>query len=155
MTVTSDFWGTTSEAILVTEAEGDLVGVGAGQIPPEGTIYNIIYWTEDPGDYLLYYAKPDARPNSNVIKTILVDTKRSGRVDTLDLQFRFDAAAPPVRTSLDVPGRNGTGYSLKPVGELQYSGVNGLPPREAIVQGYQQYESTTRPASTSARSMPT
>lgn len=140
VTVTSDFWGTTSEAILVTEAEGDLVGVGAGQIPPEGTIYNIIYWTEDPGDYLLYYAKPDARPNSNVIKTILVDTKRSGRVDTLDLQFRFDAAAPPVRTSLDVPGRNGTGYSLKPVGELQYSGVNGLPPREAIVQGYQQYE---------------
>ncbi|MBI5339818.1 MAG: hypothetical protein HZB45_19245 [Mycolicibacterium rufum] len=140
VTVTSDFWGTTSEAILVTEAEGDLVGVGAGQIPPKGTIYNIIYWTEDPGDYLLYYAKPDARPNSNVIKTILVDTKRSGRVDTLDLQFRFDAAAPPVRTSLDVPGRNGTGYSLKPVGELQYSGVNGLPPREAIVQGYQQYE---------------
>ena len=140
VTVTSDFWGTTSEAILVTEAEGDLVGVGAGQIPPKGTIYNIIYWTEDPGAYLLYYAKPDARPNANVIKTILVDTKKSGRVDTLDLQFRFDAAAPPVRESLKVPGRNGSGYTLKPVGELVYSGVNGLPPREAIVQGYQQYE---------------
>ncbi|KRE32135.1 hypothetical protein ASG82_04140 [Mycobacterium sp. Soil538] len=140
VTVTSDFWGTTSEAILVTNAEGANVGVAAGQIPPEGTIYNIIYWTADPGDYLLYYAKPDARPNSNVVKTILVDTKKSGRVQTMDLLFRFDAAAPPVRDSLDVPGRNGTGYSFVPDSEIVYSGVNGLPPREAIVQGYQRFK---------------
>lgn len=140
VTVTSDFWGTTSEAILVTKAEGENVGVDAGQIPPEGTIYNIIYWTDDPGNYLLYYAKPNERPGANVTRTVLVDTPKIGKQRTLDLLFRFDAAAPPVRTSLDVPGRNGTGYSLKPVGDFVYSGVNGLPPREAIVQGYQKYE---------------
>ncbi len=141
VTVTSDFWGTTSEAILVTKAGEGTVGVAAGQVPPVGTIYNIIYWTEDPGNYLLYYAKPNERPGANVTRTVLVDTPKNGKQRTLDLLFRFDGAAPPVRTSLDVPGRNGSGYSLKPVANtFTYSGVNGLPPREAIVQGYQQYK---------------
>lgn len=139
VTVTSDFWGTTSEAILVTDAEGD-VGTDAGQIPPVGTIYNIIYWTADPSEYLLYYAKPAEQPNANVVKTLLVDVNRRGVEQVSEIKLNFDAAAPPVRESLDVPGFNGSGYSFVPTSEKVYSGVNGLPPREAIVQGYQQFD---------------
>lgn len=140
VTVTSDFWGTTSEAILVTDAGNTNVGTGAGQIPPEGSVYNIIYWTASPDEYLLYYSKPATNPQNNVTKTLLVDVNRFGKETVTDLPIRFDGSAPPVRESLEVPGFNGSGYTFKPASEIVYSGINGLPPREAIVQGYQTFK---------------
>ena len=127
VTVTSDFFGTTSEAILVTNAAGN-VGTNPGQVPPEGTVYNVIYW-EDETSYLLHTSKPS--PAGTVSKTIQVT---GNRVATLPI--RFDAATAPDRDELKIPGK----YTFIPTSEKIYTGINGLPPRESIVQGYQQFD---------------
>ncbi|RZT19323.1 hypothetical protein EV589_3589 [Mycobacterium sp. BK558] len=133
VTVTSDFWGTTSEAIIVTEDYGDVnsVGVKAGQIPPEGSVYNIIYW-RDASEYALYYSKP--QDGKDLTKTLLISQTRRGQVVN-ELPINFNASDEPDRDSYTVGG-----YTLKPTSEIIYTGVNGLPPREVIVQGYQQFD---------------
>jgi hypothetical protein len=42
-TTTKDILGTHTEAILVTSNDGINVGTAAGQVPPVGTVYNVIY----------------------------------------------------------------------------------------------------------------
>jgi len=132
VTVTSDFWGTTSEAIIVTDTGSLPTGTAAGEIPPVGTVYNVIYW-RDEFSYALYYSKPTASGKS-VYDTLLVSKTLFGtKVDRLPL--KLDASVEPVRESYDVGD-----YKFVPKGDLIYTGVNGLPPREVIVQGYQRFD---------------
>lgn len=128
-TVTSDVLGTYTEAIYVTSTNGSTnVGTAAGQTPPVGTVYNVIYLHSD-DLYAIYSAKP--APGGTQFSTKLVTP--NGKVTNLPIEF--DATAQPQRT-LTVPGK----YTLVPVGEQQIVGINGLPPREVIFQGYQKFK---------------
>jgi hypothetical protein len=129
-TVTSDVLGTYTEAVYVTKVLSGDPGVMATEVPPVGSVYNVIYFHSN-DLFAIYEARPE-EDGTSVYSTYLVTPK--GTPKKLDIQF--DGAAPPVRESLDVPGD----YSLKPVGNLQVVGINGLPPREAILQGYQEFE---------------
>ncbi|MHA0286427.1 hypothetical protein ACXYX3_08230 [Mycobacterium sp. C3-094] len=129
-TVTSDFWGTTSEAIIVTSTDG-ASGVNAGDIPPVGTVYNIIYW-KDEFSYALYYSKP--QEGKDITKTLLISQTRKGQVVD-ELPLNFNASDEPDRDEYTVGD-----YTFKPTSDIIYTGVNGLPPREVIVQGYQQFD---------------
>ncbi len=129
-TVTSDFWGTTSQAIIVTSVDGES-GVEDGMIPPVGSVYNIIYW-KDASEYALYYSLP--QEGKDVVKTLLISQTRKGQVVD-ELPLSFNASDEPDRDSYTVGD-----YTFKPTSEITYTGVNGLPPREVIVQGYQQFD---------------
>ncbi len=56
-TTTSDILGTYTQAILVTANDGVNVGTGAGQIPPVGSVYNVVYAGGD-DNYVLYQSLP-------------------------------------------------------------------------------------------------
>lgn len=129
-TVTSDFWGTTSQAIIVTSVDGPS-GVEDGMIPPVGSVYNIIYW-KDETEYALYYSLP--QEGKDVVKTLLISQTRKGQVVD-ELPLGFNASDEPDRDSYTVGD-----YTFKPTSDIIYTGVNGLPPREVIVQGYQQFD---------------
>ena len=66
-TTTSDILGTYTQAVLVTSTEGNeasAVGTGAGQVPPAGTVYNVVYSGND-NTYVLYTSKPS--PSGDVV----------------------------------------------------------------------------------------
>ncbi len=128
-TTTSDSFGTYTQAILVTDSHGDNVGTAVGQVPPTGTVYNVIYSGSD-SNYHLYTSMPSA--SGSVISLI---HGQDGDVTDLDSTF-IDASTAPGTGSITAPN----GHRFVPVSELQPTGVNGLPPREVQVQGYQQFD---------------
>jgi hypothetical protein len=127
-TTTSDIGGNTTEAILVTKDLAGTVGTDAGDTPPVGSVYNVIYH-DQLGIGTFYSAIPS--PSGNVITFKLVTP-----FGDVPLHTDFDAATPPPIQSLSVPG----GYSFVPASTLQPTGINGLPPREVIIQGNQQFD---------------
>ena len=128
VTTTSDALGLFTKAILVTSTgESTNVGTGAGQVPPVGTVYNIINFTDQ--FYVLYSSMPSA--SGSVVSTKLVTP-----FGTSEIPIQFDASTPPEMKSLKVPG----GYTFVPTSAQIPAGVNGLPPREVITQGYQQFD---------------
>ena len=101
------------------------MGTEPWQVPSVGAVYNVIYpWN------ILYSGIPsDSGPP--VIKTTITT-----RVGDIPLPFRFfDATTIPDFGSLKVPGK----YRFVPDGDLQFIGINGLPPADAEIQGYRQY----------------
>lgn len=129
VTSTSDFAGIYTKAILVTANDGGPdVGTGVGQVPPVGSVYNVIYFWNDK-TYIFYSSKPSS-PKDVIRAKIVAPLGVTWLLPTLN------ASSPPPIKSLKVPG----GYTFVPVSELQPIGINGLPPREVIIQGYQQYD---------------
>ncbi len=131
-TTTSDIAGLYTQAILVTHTYGDgsNVGTGPGDVPPVGSVYNIVYEGSD-DNYLLYSSLPSS--SGDVVSLIAVKPNRiTNSVLTL-----LDASTPPFTPTLSAPG----GKTFVPVdGSFQPSGVNGLPPREVEIQGYEQFD---------------
>lgn len=127
-TTTSDIIRTYTQAILVTANDGTNVGTGAGQVPPVGTVYNVIYREAD-DHYFLYSSLP--APSGDQVSVIEVNKG----VVTQSAVTLIDASAPPAE-SLSGAG----GYRFVPVSDLKPSGVNGLPPRDVQIQGYQQFD---------------
>lgn len=127
VTVTSDALGTYTEAVYVTETLSGEVGTEAGQTPPVGAVYNVIYFGSD-DLYIIYTSKP--ADSGDVTSTKLVTS-----LGTLDLDIDFDASDPPDRESYQFGD-----YTFVPISEVEESGINGLPPREVIIQGYQQFD---------------
>lgn len=128
-TTTSDIVKTYTQAVMVTANNGVNVGTGAGQVPPVGTVYNVIYRESD-DHYYLYSSSPS--PSGDQVSMIEV---KNGVVRRSGLTL-IDASAPPAIGSFSAAG----GYRLVPVSALQPSGVNGLPPKDVQVQGYQQFD---------------
>ena len=128
-TTTSDIIGTYTQAVMVTATDGNNVGTEAGQVPPVGTVYNVIYRESDE-HFFLYTSMPD--PAGNKVSVIEVD---HGKVTNSALTL-IDASAPPAFDSLTAAN----GYRFVPVSELKPSGINGLPPRDVQVQGYQRFD---------------
>jgi hypothetical protein len=131
VTTTSDFIGLFTKAILVTSTgDSTNVGTGAGQVPPVGTVYNLINFTDEL--YVLYSSMPSK--SGSVVTTKLVTPFGS-----FDIPLPFDASTAP-EVKLQVPG----GYKFVATSEMVPAGVNGLPPREVILQGYQQFDVVDR-----------
>ena len=97
VTTTADFLGFYSEAILVDEILTGTEGTAAGQVPPVGSVYNVIYFNND-NSYNLYSSLPS--PSGNVISDKLVTP-----LGVLPVYTTFNAAAPPPIHSLTVPGQ--------------------------------------------------
>ncbi|HET7664833.1 MAG TPA: hypothetical protein VFK56_01870, partial [Mycobacterium sp.] len=130
VTTTSDALGATTEAILVTEYLSGPQGTGPGEVPSPGSVYNVIYRFG-----VLYSAitPPPDDPSGEDVVTVKLVT----RFGDIPLPFvQWDAAAIPTQESLTVPDT----YRFVPTSDLQPIGVNGLPPREVEVQGYQQFD---------------
>ncbi len=136
LTTTSDFFGVDTKMILVTDTgESTNVGTDPGQIPPVGTVYNVVYFNQGK-NYLLYESAPT--PLGTKVSVLLV-TPRT--VTPLGF-IKFDASTPPPLEKVEFPGGGGT-FALTFVPsspQTQPVGVNGLPPREMITQAYQQFD---------------
>lgn len=117
-----------TQAVLVTANDGSNVGTGPGQVPPVGSVYNVIYLATD-DHFLLYSALPN--PGATDVSMIRVNRAKV----TASALTLIDATAPPFATRLDAAG-----WRFVPVSEFLPSGVNGLPPREVEIQGYQQFD---------------
>ena len=129
-TTTSDIAGNYTQAILVTSTDGTNVGTNPGQVPPVGSVYNIVYHGSDT-NYLLYSSLPSS--SGDVVSLISVTPNRV----TNSFLTLLDASTPPFTPTLSAPG----GITFAPVdGTFEASGVNGLPPREVEIQGYQQFD---------------
>lgn len=131
-TTTEDIADHYTQAILVTANEGTNVGTGAGQVPPVGSVYNVIYAGDD-DHYITYSSLPS--PSGDVITVIKVTNGKVSNISTWPLTL-LNASAPPLVPALSMP----KGNSFVPVSALLPMGVNGLPPREVQVQGYQQFD---------------
>lgn len=130
-TTTWDALGARTQAILVTQTFGGNVGTAAGQVPPVGSVYNVGY-TGGGDNYVLYSSLRSI--SGNIVSVIKGENGKVWNVKTFPLN-RLDASAPPPVRRLPVSG----GYSLLPTSDLVPSGVNGLPPRDVQIQGYQQF----------------
>lgn len=128
-TTTSDLFFYT-QAVMVTANDGTNVGSGPGQVPPVGSVYNVIYLGTD-DHFLLYSSLPTTGERSDVSVIRVNKDKVTASAITL-----IDASHPPVSTALVGPG----GIAFVPVSALTPSGVNGLPPREVQIQGYQRFD---------------
>lgn len=127
-TTTGDVLGIATEAIYVTANDGVNVGTGPGQVPPVGSVYNVAY-LDLLRSVLLYSSKPTA--DGTVIETTLATP-----LGTIPLNFiRLNASVEP---PMDLLGTGGKSYVA--TSEQLPRGVNGLPPRDVQVQGYQQFD---------------
>jgi hypothetical protein len=126
-TTTADLFFYT-QAVMVTANDGTNVGSGPGQVPPVGSVFNIIYFGSD-DHFLLYSALPN--PGGTDISVIRVNRDK---VSASALAL-IDATAPPA-TRLAGAG----GFEFVPASEFLPTGINGLPPREVEIQGYQQFD---------------
>lgn len=130
VTTTSDLAGIYTKAILVTaNSGGPEVGTGVGQVPPVGTVYNVIYFWNNQ-TYILYSSKPSTP--RDVLSTKFVGPLGSTPYFTFPM---LNASKAP-KVNYQIPG----GYKFVPVSDMQPIGVNGLPPREVVQQGFQQFD---------------
>jgi hypothetical protein len=129
-TPTSDVTSVHTEAILVTNVIDGTTGTAAGDVPPVGSVFNIMY--EADGTYAIYSALPDQFGDK--VSTLLVKNGVVSNIGTFPLNLLDASALPPTKR---LPGPHGV--SFLPTSNLVPSGVNGLPPRDIQIQGYQQF----------------
>jgi hypothetical protein len=126
---TSDFVGNYTEALLVTQDLSGIPGVDPGDVPAVGSIFNVFYYGSD--DH--YYIYSDlASPDGGVIS----DYRIRPNGDEIPIHTHFDATQALSTHSIMLPSEN---YEIVPASPEVYSGVNGLPPADVSVQGYQQF----------------
>lgn len=131
-TTTSDTIGISTQEILVTANDGINVGINPGQTPPVGTVYNVAYFGSDKV-WLLYSSMPQG---SGDVISIKLHTPSGVVTVPNDLFKNFNASKQPVMKSMTAPG----GQKFVATSEVIPAGVNGLPPRDMQIQGYQQFD---------------
>lgn len=130
-TPTYDLLGNYTQAVLVTANDGVNVGTDPGQVPPVGTVYNVLYEGSD-DHYVLYTSMPST--SGDIVSLLNISSDGVKNIRTFPLNI-LDASAPPVVQSLMGPN----GQRFYPISDFQPVGINGLPPRETQLQGYQQF----------------
>ena len=124
VTTTSDALGLFTKEIRVTS-----VGTSTdAHVPSVGTVYNLFDVSDNL--YALYSSTPSSTGTAISIQLVTPFGSTS-------IPFNLNASAPPELKSLQVP--NG-GYKFVPTSDSPIVGINGLPPREMITQGYQQFD---------------
>ncbi|MFN8071546.1 MAG: hypothetical protein U0R66_07010 [Mycobacterium sp.] len=138
-TTTSDTLGISTQAILVTGNDGIDVGTNPGQTPPVGTVYNVAYFFSDK-TWLLYSSMPQASGDVITLKfgtpQGVTDLTSLGLPNWLFPQTTFNASREPAMRSMVAPG----GQKFVASSDVIPSGINGLPPRDVQIQGYQQFD---------------
>lgn len=129
VTNTSDVLLNYTEEILVTNDVSGTVGSAAGDTPPVDSLYNIFYILDDPSFYNIYSVTPS--PSGDVVSDILVSP-----YGEISIPIPFDAATALTVNSFTVPSAD---QSILPVGGELISGVNGVPPLNSSVEGYQEF----------------
>ena len=128
-TNTSDFVGNYTEALLVTQDVSGAPGTDPGDIPAVGSIFNVLYYGSD--DHYFIYSDL-ASPSGDAIS----DYRIHPNGDESAIHTHFDATQALSTHSIVLPAEN---YEIVPTGSEVYSNVNGLPPADVSVQGYQQF----------------
>ncbi len=129
-TTTSDLAGSYTQALLVTQDISGPVGTGAGDIPNVGSVYN----TFTIGGIRSIYE--DLTPTQQGAKDVVMygftnPTNSNG----------FDAsAAPALGAQQYIPFGTGDHIVADPSFQEVFTGVNGLPPYDVAIQGYQLYD---------------
>ena len=131
VTNTSDVLLNYTEEILVTNDVSGTVGTAAGDTPPVGSLYNVFYILDDSHFYNIYSVTPSS--TGDVVSDTLVS--RYGEI-TIPISF-YDATGAMTVNSFTVPSDDET---IVPVGSEQISGINGVPPLDSSVQGYQEFD---------------
>jgi hypothetical protein len=128
-TITGDFFGSYTEAVLVTKDLGTVAND-----PGVGSIFNTMYYL---GSESVYSDVTSA--SGNTITDTLVTP-----FGNFDIPTTFDAAQVETTSAIDLP----SGDHLDPSSALAYTGVNGLPPVDAAVQGTQTFDYTNADGAT-------
>lgn len=131
VTPTEDVMGVYTQAILVTKVIDGATGTTPGDVPPVGSVFNVMYRGQD-DKYVRYVSMPS--PSGDLVSVISVNGAEVRNIRTFPMNLLDASSLPPV-DRLPVAG----GYSFLPTSPVVPSGVNGLPPREIQVQGYQQF----------------
>ena len=131
VTNTSDVLLNYTEEILVTNDISGTVGSAAGDTPPVGSLYNVFYILDDPSFYNVYSVTPSS--SGDVVSDTLVS--RFGEI-AIPISF-YDATGAMTVNSFTVPSDD---EGIVPVGSEQISGINGVPPLDSSVQGYQEFD---------------
>ncbi len=130
-TTTTDFLGNYTEAALVTyDTPGATVGTTAGDVPPVGSVFNTI----TVGDIENVYSDLTSTTGG---ADVITDTVVTPSGD-FTIPSTFDAAEAEVSTPIDVPD----GDDLTPTSTEVFTGTNGLPPIDVIVQAQQVFDYT-------------
>jgi hypothetical protein len=130
VTNTSDVLLNYTEEILVTDDVSGTVGAAAGDTPPVDSLYNVFYILDDRSFYNLYSVTPSS--SGDVVSDTLVS-----RFGEVTIPISYDATTALTVNSFTVPSDDET---IVPVGSEQISGVNGVPPLDSSVQGYQEFD---------------
>ena len=126
-TTTADVLGTYTEAVLVTKDLEGTVGTTALDTPAVGSIVNTIR----AGDIELVYSELLGTNGGPNLITDTLDTP----FGNFEIPTAFEAAQAEDTAAIDLPG----GDHLTPLGTLDFTGVNGLPPVDVGVQGTQDF----------------
>jgi hypothetical protein len=131
-TTTEDILGTHTEAILVTQ------DTGTADAPPVGTIYNVI----DFHDLENVYSSAPTADGPDKITDILYD---SATGQSLDLSSLFSPEADESAGLVDGSSIRDISFGsdiikADPGSQEVFTGVNGLPPLNASVQGTQLFD---------------
>jgi hypothetical protein len=127
-TNTKDAIGTYTEELLVTQDVSGTPGTAAGDVPPVGSVFNIISYFGYPYTHNIYSDIPSS--SGNVISDTFVSPYGDSTVP-----ITFDATKVFTTDSFVVPDQ----YDIAPIGNEQFTGTNGVPPLDVSVQGYQQF----------------
>ncbi|HYX99246.1 MAG TPA: hypothetical protein VE908_06790 [Mycobacterium sp.] len=128
-TITGDFFGSYTEAVLVTKDLGTVAND-----PGVGSIFNTMYYLGSES----VYSDVISASGHDITDTIVTP------FGNFDIPTTFDAAQVETTSAIDLPG----GDHLDPTGALDYTGVNGLPPVDAAVQGTQTFAYTNADGTT-------
>jgi hypothetical protein len=128
-TITGDFFGSYTEAALVTSYI-----TGAANDPGIGSIFNTMYYLGVES----VYSDVISASGHDITETIVTP------FGNFNIPTTFDAAQVETTSAIELPG----GDVLDPTGALAYTGVNGLPPVDAAVQGTQTFDYTNADGTT-------
>jgi hypothetical protein len=126
----TDSFGATNQEVLVTSSSGT-------DAPPVGSVLDT-YTLGDSGYANIYSAIPTGGGNYEITDTIVTP------FGNFDIPTTFDAVQVETTSAIELPG----GDVLDPTGALAYTGVNGLPPVDAAVQGTQTFGYTNADGTT-------
>ena len=131
-TTTYDYLGNATEAILVTSDVSGTTGTGAGDVPPVGSVFNIITTDFDGYDYV-YSDLASTTPGgaNEITETLVTPYGDFAFPNTIDAAA---IAAGPIAVPLS------DDYDIVPASAQEFSGINGVPPLDVAIQGYQQFD---------------
>jgi hypothetical protein len=128
-TITGDFFGSYTEAVLVTKDLGTVAND-----PGVGSIFNTMYYLGSES----VYSDVTSASGPEITDTIITP------FGNFEIPTTFDATQVETTSAIDLP----SGDHLDPTGALNYTGVNGLPPVDAAVQGTQTFDYTNADGTT-------